>query len=45
MILFVNTCVRTQSRTKRLTMEVLSRISHSDNVIEVKPQNSPLTKS
>ena len=42
-ILFVNTCVRPQSRTRRLAMEVLSRISHNENVIEVKPQNSPLT--
>lgn len=43
MILFVNTCVRPQSRTHRLAMEVLSRIARNDNVIEVKPQNSPLT--
>ena len=42
-ILFVNTCVRPQSRTRRLAMEVLSRISQGNDVTEIKPQNSPLT--
>ncbi|MBQ9574700.1 MAG: NAD(P)H-dependent oxidoreductase [Synergistaceae bacterium] len=43
MILFINTCVRPQSRTRRLAMEVLSRISHNENVREIKPVNLPLT--
>ena len=43
MILFVNTCVRPQSRTRRLAMEVLGRISHGENVTEIKPSNSPLS--
>lgn len=43
MILFINTCVRPESRTRRLSMEVLRRLGHSENVREIKPDNSPLT--
>ncbi|MBR1438053.1 MAG: NAD(P)H-dependent oxidoreductase [Synergistaceae bacterium] len=43
MILFVNACVRPQSRTRRLAMEVLRRLSHTENVREIKPVNPPLT--
>ena len=43
MILFINACVRPESRTRRLAMEVLSRLSHTENVREIKPANSPLT--
>lgn len=43
MILFINTCVRPQSRTLRLANEVIKRISNGKEIHEVKPSNLPLT--
>ena len=43
MILFINTCVRPESRTYRLAKQVLKRIKGKNEIIEIRPDNKPLT--
>ena len=45
MILFIDTCVRPESRTKWLANQVLERIKGNDTVKEIKPRNMPLNNA
>ena len=45
MILFINTCVRPESRTRRLAKQVLERIKGEEPVREIRPQNVPLNNA
>ena len=45
MILFINTCVRPESRTLRLAKKVLENIRNCGEIIEVRPNNKPLDNS